>query len=228
VMVFPGVEVCHMDEKQYVVDALSIDESWRIFRIMAEFVEAIETLSQVKHAVSIFGSARTKPDDPYYQKAELLARRLVEKGFGVITGGGPGVMAAANKGAAEAGGQSVGMNIRLPFEQKPNPYANISIDYKYFFIRKVMFVKYAVAYVILPGGFGTMDELFEALTLIQTKRIKCFPVILMGSEYWKGLFDWLRKTMLRDNKISIEDLDLLQIIDDPDEAVKHIQKYVIV
>jgi len=227
-MVFPGVEVCHMDEKQYVVDALSIDESWRIFRIMAEFVEAIETLSQVKHAVSIFGSARTKPDDPYYQKAELLARRLVEKGFGVITGGGPGVMAAANKGAAEAGGQSVGMNIRLPFEQKQNPYANISIDYKYFFIRKVMFVKYAVAYVILPGGFGTMDELFEALTLIQTKRIKCFPVILMGSEYWKGLFDWLRKTMLRDNKISIEDLDLLQIIDDPDEAVKHIQKYVIV
>ena len=217
-----------MDEKQYVVDALSIDESWRIFRIMAEFVEAIETLSRVKHAVSIFGSARTKPDDPYYQKAELLARRLVEKGFGVITGGGPGVMAAANKGAAEAGGQSVGMNIRLPFEQKPNPYANVSIDYKYFFIRKVMFVKYAVAYVILPGGFGTMDELFEALTLIQTKRIKGFPVILMGSEYWKGLFDWLRKTMLRDNKISPEDLERFQIIDDPDEAVKLIQKYVIV
>jgi uncharacterized protein (TIGR00730 family) len=137
-------------------------------------------------------------------------------------------MAAANKGAAEAGGQSVGMNIRLPFEQKPNPYANISIDYKYFFIRKVMFVKYAVAYVILPGGFGTMDELFEALTLIQTKRIKSFPVILMGSEYWKGLFDWLRKTMLRDNKISLDDLELFQMIDDPDEAVKHIQKYVIV
>ena len=217
-----------MDEKQYVVDALSIDESWRIFRIMAEFVEGIETLSHMKHAVSIFGSARTKPDDPYYEKAEHLARHLVEKGFGVITGGGPGVMEAANKGAAEAGGQSVGMNIRLPFEQKPNPYANISIDYKYFFIRKVMFVKYAVAYVILPGGFGTMDELFEALTLIQTKRIKGFPVILMGSEYWKGLFDWLRKTMLRDNKISLDDLELFQMIDDPDEAVKHIQKYVIV
>jgi uncharacterized protein (TIGR00730 family) len=225
---FREEEVCHMDEKQYVVDSLSIDESWRIFRIMAEFVEAIETLSRVKHAVSIFGSARTKPDDPYYQKAELLARLLAEKGFGVITGGGPGVMAAANKGAAEAGGQSVGMNIRLPFEQKPNPYANVSIDYKYFFIRKVMFVKYAVAYVILPGGFGTMDELFEALTLIQTKRIKSFPVILMGSEYWKGLFDWLRKTMLRDNKISPEDLERFQIIDDPDEAVRHIQKYVIV
>ena len=216
-----------MDEKQYVVDALSIDESWRIFRIMAEFVEAIETLSRVKHAVSIFGSARTKPDDPYYQKAELLARRLAEKGFGVITGGGPGVMEAANKGASEAGGQSVGMNIRLPFEQKPNPYANVSIDYKYFFIRKVMFVKYAVAYVILPGGFGTMDELFEALTLIQTKRIKAFPVILMGNEYWKGLLDWLRKTMLRDKKISPADLELFQIIDDPEEAVRHIQRYVI-
>jgi len=217
-----------MDERnQFVVDALSIEESWRIFRIMAEFVEAIETLSKVKHAVSIFGSARTKPDDPYYQKAELLARLLAEKGFGVITGGGPGIMEAVNKGSAEAGGQSVGMNIRLPFEQKPNPYANISIDYKYFFIRKVMFVKYAMAYVIMPGGFGTMDELFEAITLIQTKRIKCFPVILMGSEYWKGLFDWLKKTMLRDNKISPADMELFQVIDDPAEVVKHIQKYVI-
>ena len=218
-----------MDERsQFVVDALSIEESWRIFRIMAEFVEAIETLSKVKHAVSIFGSARTQPDDPYYQKTEILTRLLAENGFGVITGGGPGIMEAANKGSAEAGGQSVGMNIRLPLEQKPNPYANISIDYKYFFIRKVMFVKYAMAYVIMPGGFGTMDELFEAITLIQTKRIKCFPVILMGSEYWKGLFDWLKKTMLRDNKISPEDLERFQIIDDPDEAVKHIQKYVIV
>jgi len=217
-----------MDERnQFVVDALSIEESWRIFRIMAEFVEAIETLSKVRHAVSIFGSARTKPDDPYYQKAELLARLLAEKGFGVITGGGPGIMEAANKGSAEAGGQSVGMNIRLPLEQKPNPYANISIDYKYFFIRKVMFVKYAMAYVIMPGGFGTMDELFEAITLIQTKRIKCFPVILMGSEYWKGLFDWLKKTMLRDNKISPTDMELFQVIDDPAEVVKHIQKYVI-
>jgi uncharacterized protein (TIGR00730 family) len=217
-----------MDERnQFVVDALSIEESWRIFRIMAEFVDAFETLSSIRHAVSIFGSARTQPDDPYYQKAEILARLLAEKGFGVITGGGPGIMEAANKGSAEAGGQSVGMNIRLPLEQKPNPYANISIDYKYFFIRKVMFVKYAMAYVIMPGGFGTMDELFEAITLIQTKRIKCFPVILMGSEYWKGLFDWLKKTMLRDNKISPADMELFQIIDDPAEVVKHIQKYVI-
>ncbi len=219
-----------MDERernQYVVDALSIEGAWRIFRIMAAFVDAIETRSTVQHAVSIFGSARTEPGDPYYGKAETLARLLAKKGFGVITGGGPGVMEAANKGAAEAGGQSVGMNIHLPFEQKPNPFANINIDYKYFFIRKVMFVKYAMAYVILPGGFGTLDELFEALTLIQTKRIKPFPVILMGSEFWKGLLDWLKKTMLRDGKISPEDLELFQIIYEPDEAVRHIQKYVI-
>jgi uncharacterized protein (TIGR00730 family) len=220
--------VYHVEEKQYVVDALSIDESWRVFRIMAEFVEAIETLSGVGHAVSIFGSARTRPEDPDFQKAELLARLLAERGFGVITGGGHGIMAAANKGAAEAGGQSVGMNIRLPFEQKPNPYANITIDYKYFFIRKVMFVKYAVAYIILPGGFGTMDELFEALTLIQTRRIKPFPVILMGSGYWKGLYDWLRDTMLTGGMISPEDLEYFRIIDDPNEAVRYIQKYVIV
>jgi hypothetical protein len=178
--------------------------------------------------VSIFGSARTTPDDPYYEKTEKLARRLAEKGFCVITGGGPGIMEAANKGAAEAGGQSVGMNIRLPFEQKPNAYANISIDYKYFFIRKVMFVKYAMAYVIMPGGFGTMDDLFEALTLIQTRRIRSFPVVLVGSEYWKGLVDWMKKTMIRSGTILPEDLDFITIIDDPDDVVKHIQKFVIV
>ncbi|MDQ5984510.1 MAG: LOG family protein YvdD [Syntrophus sp. SKADARSKE-3] len=217
-----------MEEKQYLVDALDIHESWRIFRIMAEFVDAIETLSSVERAVTIFGSARLKPEDPYYLKAEELGRRLVEKGFGVITGGGPGIMEAANKGAALAGGKSVGMNIRLPFEQKPNQFANIHVDYKYFFIRKVMFVKYAVAYVIMPGGFGTMDELFEALTLIQTRRIKSFPVILMGSDFWKGLLDWLRKTMLREGKISPEDFELIQVMDDPEEVVRHIQKFVIV
>jgi len=217
-----------MDEKQYVVDSLSIEESWRIFRIMAEFVDAIEVLSDVHKAVTIFGSARTLPTDIYYQKAERLAQLLAKNGFSVITGGGPGIMEAANKGASEAGGQSVGMNIRLPFEQKPNPYANIHIDYKYFFTRKVMFVKYAVAYVILPGGFGTMDELFEALTLIQTKRIKSFPLILMGGDYWQGLLDWLKKTMLADGKIQPADLELIQVIDDPEEVVKHIKKYVIV
>ena len=217
-----------MDEKQYVVDSLSIEESWRVFRIMAEFVDAIEVLSDVHKAVTIFGSARVAPTDIYYQKAEHLAQLLAKNGFSVITGGGSGIMEAANKGAAEAGGQSVGMNIRLPFEQKPNSYSNIRIDYKYFFTRKVMFVKYAVAYVIMPGGFGTMDELFEALTLIQTKRIKSFPLILMGRDYWQGLLDWLKKTMLAEGKILHADLELIQIIDDPEEVVKHIKKYVIV
>jgi hypothetical protein len=217
-----------MEEKQYVIDALSINESWRVFRIMAEFVESIETLSDVNNAVTIFGSARVKSDDIYYQKTENLTRLLVQNGFSVITGGGGGIMEAANKGAGEAGGKSVGMNIQLPFEQKPNPYANIHLHYKYFFIRKVMFVKYAIAYVILPGGFGTMDELFEALTLIQTKRIKSFPLILMGSEYWQGLLDWLKKTMLREDKILAGDLDLIQVVDEPEEVVKLIKKYIIV
>lgn len=217
-----------MEDKQYLVDALSIEESWRIFRIMAEFVEGIDALSKLRRAVTIFGSARGRAGEPYYEKAELLAGKLVENGFSVITGGGPGIMEAANKGAAEAGGQSVGLNIRLPYEQKPNPYSNIAIDYKYFFVRKVMFVKYAVAYVILPGGFGTLDELFEALTLIQTKRIKPFPVILLGTEYWKGLIDWLKSTMLRNGKIEESDLDIFTVLDDPDEAVRHIKKFVIV
>ncbi len=217
-----------MEEKQYVIDALSINESWRVFRIMAEFVEGIETLSDVNNAVTIFGSARVKPDDIYYQKTENLTRLLVQNGFSVITGGGGGIMEAANKGAGEAGGKSVGMNIQLPFEQKPNSYANINIHYKYFFMRKVMFVKYAVAYVILPGGFGTMDELFEALTLIQTKKIKSFPLILMGSNYWNGLLDWLKKTMLAEGKISPADLDLIQVVDEPEEVVKLIKKYIII
>ena len=216
-----------MRENQYVIDALSIDESWRVFRVMVEFVDGIEELSKIDRAVSIFGSARVTPDDPYYQKAETLARLLANAGFAVITGGGPGIMEAANKGAGEMTGKSVGMNIELPYEQKPNPYANVRINYKYFFIRKVMFVKYAVAYVIMPGGFGTMDELFEALTLIQTKRIKSFPVVLMGSDYWRGLLDWLKSTMLTDEKISPEDIDLIQVIDEPDDVMRYISKYVI-
>ena len=215
-------------EKQYLIDELSKEESWRIFRIMAEFVDSIEDLSRIHNGVTVFGSARVKPEDPYYQMAEKLGRLLVQNGFSVITGGGPGIMEAANKGAAEAGGRSVGMNIKLPFEQKPNPYANLQIDYKYFFIRKVMFVKYAVAYIIMPGGYGTMDEFFEALTLIQTKRVKSFPIIVMGREYWRGLLDWLKNTMLRANMILPFDIEMIQIIDEPEEVVKHIQKYVIV
>ena len=215
-------------EKQYLIDEISKEESWRIFRIMAEFVESIEVLSKVHNAVTIFGSARLKPDDKYYHMAEKLGQLLAQNGFAVITGGGSGIMEAANKGAAEAGGQSVGMNIKLPFEQKPNPYANLQLDYKYFFIRKVMFVKYAMAYIIMPGGYGTMDEFFEALTLIQTKRVKSFPVILMGRDYWQGLLDWLQNTMLQKGMILPFDLEMIQIIDEPEEVVKHIKKYVIV
>lgn len=217
-----------MDDKQYVIDSISTNESWRVFRIMAEIVEGVEILSKIGSAVTIFGSARVNPDDVYYQKTEQLARLLVQGGFGVITGGGPGIMEAANKGASEAGGKSVGMNIRLPYEQKPNPYANVHLEYKYFFVRKVMFVKYAVAYVILPGGFGTMDELFEALTLIQTRKTKPFPVILMGGDYWQGLIDWLKDKMLKEGKITPADMELIQIIEEPEDVVRHIKKYVIV
>ncbi|MHB8139274.1 MAG: LOG family protein [Smithellaceae bacterium] len=215
-------------EKQYLIDEISKEESWRIFRIMAEFVESIEVLSKVHNAVTVFGSARVKREDKYYQMAETLGRLLAQNGFPVITGGGPGIMEAANKGAAEAGGQSVGMNIKLPFEQKPNPYANLQLDYKYFFIRKVMFVKYAVAYVIMPGGYGTMDEMFEALTLIQTKRVRSFPVILMGREYWQGLLDWLKSAMVQKEMILPFDIEMIQVIDEPEEVVRQIKKYVIV
>ena len=217
-----------MEDKQYMLDSLSIEESWRVFRIMAEFVDSIESLSKVHNAVTIFGSARTKPGDEYYQKAEKLGRILAQNGFSVITGGGPGIMEAANKGAAEAGGKSIGLNIRLPYEQKPNPFANLRIEYKYFFIRKVMFIKYALAYVIMPGGFGTMDEFFEAMTLIQTKRVKGFPLILIGRDYWCGLLDWMQKSMLEQEMISPADLEMIQVIDDPEDVVKHIKKYVIV
>jgi len=216
-----------VSEKQYVVDQITLQESWRMFHIMAEFVEGFEALSKYHPAVSIFGSTKVKPGDEVYNKAERMGQLLVENGFAVITGGGPGVMEAANKGASSAGGKSIGLNIELPLEQKPNPYANITLRFRYFFVRKVMFVKYAVAYVILPGGFGTMDELFESVTLIQTQKIKPFPVILVGSNYWKGLLDWIKGVVLKEGKISPEDLDILQIIDEPEEIVKAIKKTVI-
>ena len=215
------------DRHQYLVDELSIVESWRIFRIMAELVDGIQTLSEIGPAVSIFGSSRTTPEDELYQKGRKIAYLLAKAGYTIISGGGPGMMEAANRGAADAGGNSVGLNIRLPFEQKPNPYANIQIDFKYFFVRKVMFVKYAMAYVILPGGFGTLDELFEALTLIQTNRIRAFPVIMVGSDYWKGLLDWIKDRMLEEKKISPDDLDLYQVADEPEQVVKIIRQRVI-
>lgn len=217
-----------MREKQYLVDDLTIRDTWRMFQILAEFVGGFEVMSEVFPAVTIFGSSRTEPDNPIYQTTEHLARQLVENGFNVISGGGPGVMEAANKGAAEAGGKSVGLHIHLPSEQQPNQYANVRLDFKYFFIRKVMFVKYAVAYVIMPGGFGTLDELFESLTLIQTERIRSFPVVLMNSEYWRGLIDWMKDTLLKSKAISESDLDIFSLVDTPEEAVQLIKKTVVV
>jgi len=217
-----------MPNKQYVIDEITIQDSWRMFRIIAEFVDGFEALAQCHPAVSIFGSTRVKPGDEVYQKAERIGQLFAEHGFSVITGGGPGVMEAANKGASAAGGKSIGLNIELPFEQKPNPYANITLSFRYFFVRKVMFVKYAVAYIILPGGFGTMDELLESVTLIQTHKIKPFPVILVGTNYWKGFLDWIKEVLLKEGKISPEDLDILQLIDEPAEIIKTIKKTVIV
>ena len=215
-------------EKQFIIDDFKIGEAWRLFKIMGEFVEGIERLHDIGPAVTIFGSARIKEDDPIYKKTEEIAALFVKSNFAVITGGGGGVMEAGNKGALKAGGTSVGMNIVLPFEQKPNDYSNIKLEFKYFFIRKVMFVKYATAYIIMPGGFGTMDELFEAVTLIQTHRIKPFPVILVGSDYWSGLLEWIKATLLEHHKISDNDLDILQIMDDPEEIVRAVQKVVII
>lgn len=195
-------------------------DAWRVFRIMGEFVEGFDTLARLGPAVSIFGSARTTHNDRYYQAAEETARLLAEEGFAVVTGGGPGIMEAANKGACDAGGESVGCNIELPFEQGMNAYVKTAINFRYFFVRKTMFVKYAEAFIIFPGGFGTMDELFEALTLIQTGKVRDFPVVLFGKEYWQGLLDWLHNTMAAHRKINDEDLNLLVVTDSPHEAVR--------
>ena len=216
-----------MPDKRYIINEITIRDSWRMFHILAEFVEGFEALAECRPSVSIFGSSRAKPEDETYQKAEAIAQLLAENGFGIITGGGPGVMEAANKGAAFAGGKSIGLNIQIPLEQTANPYANIRLNFRYFFVRKVMFVKYAVAYIILPGGFGTLDELFESLTLIQTQKIKPFPVILVGSTYWKGLLDWMKEVVLKEGKASPSDLEILQIIDEPAEIIKAIKKTVI-
>jgi len=214
-------------EKQFLIDDFKIGESWRLFKIMGEFVEGVDNLHDIGPAVTIFGSARTKPDDPVYKKAEKIAALFAKNNFAVITGGGGGVMEAANKGATEAGGTSVGLNIVLPFEQKPNKYSNINLDFNYFFIRKVMFVKYAFAYIIMPGGFGTLDELFESVTLVQTQRIKPFPIILVDSDYWNGLKEWITSRLLKEGKISPEDIDILQVMDNPEEIVNAVKKMVV-
>jgi uncharacterized protein (TIGR00730 family) len=198
-------------------------DAWRSLRILSEFVEGFDTLSDLPPAVSVFGSARAKPGSAEVELAERLGGALARAGYAVITGGGPGVMSAANRGAREAGGLSVGLGIELPYEQGMNPYVDIGIDFRYFFARKTMFVKYAQAFCVLPGGFGTMDELFEALTLVQTGKVTRFPVVLLDSAYWRGLIDWMRDTMLVQAKIGPDDLDLLCVTDDVDEAVRHIQ-----
>jgi uncharacterized protein (TIGR00730 family) len=197
-------------------------DAWRALRILSEFVEGFDTLADLPPAVSVFGSARTKPGTRDWELSERLGTALARAGYAVITGGGPGVMEAANKGCAEAGGLSVGLGIELPFEQGLNEWVDIGIDFRYFFVRKTMFVKYAQAFVVLPGGFGTLDELFEALTLVQTKKVTRFPVVLMGTSYWQGLIDWMRDTMAADGKIGPEDLNLFCLTDDVDEAVNYI------
>ncbi len=201
---------------------IKTNDSWAIFKIMGEFVNGYEKLSKIGPCVSIFGSARTKPDNPYYVLAEKIAKRIVESGYGVITGGGPGIMEAGNKGAHLGGGTSVGLNIDLPFEQHDNPYidSDKSLDFDYFFVRKVMFVKYSQGFVVMPGGFGTLDELFEAITLIQTHKIEKFPIILVGTKFWEGLLDWVKATLLESfGNISAKDLDLIHLVDTEEEVV---------
>ena len=217
-----------MVERQYVIDAITVNESWRLFKILSEFVDGFETLSDSHPCVSIFGSARVSPGEEYYERTVVIARKLAENGFNIITGGGPGLMEAANKGANEGGAKSIGLNIQLPMEQEYNQYSNVRLDFKYFFVRKVMFIKYAQAYIGMPGGLGTLDEIFEALTLIQTERIRPFPVILVGSDYWNGLWEWIKKELLGRGMISPEDMDLVTILDDPDAVVKTIKRFVVI
>lgn len=225
-----------MDDKKRLQEAfkqkdwneIKTNDSWAVFKIMSEFVEGYERLAKMGPCVSIFGSARTKPNNPYYKTAEELAFQLTQNGYGVITGGGPGIMEAGNKGAQRGGGISVGLNIDLPFEQEANPFIDNDklLNFQYFFPRKVMFVKYAQGFIVLPGGFGTLDELFEAITLIQTKKIGKFPIILLGESYWNGLIEWIKEVMLgQEANISKKDLNLLKIVDSPEEAVLEINKF---
>jgi len=205
-------------------DEFTHTDPWRVFRIMGEFVEGFDELATLSRGIAIFGSARTKPDDPDYKAAQETGALLAAQGFAVITGGGPGIMEAANRGAYDAGGLSIGCNIELPFEQRPNAYQTLSLTFKYFFVRKMMFVKYSLAFIIFPGGFGTFDELFEALTLIQTRKIRNFPIVLVGTRYWSGMLDWLRAEVLTGGKVSEHDLDIFHVTDSPAEVVEIVMK----
>ncbi|MFN4196663.1 MAG: TIGR00730 family Rossman fold protein [Caldimicrobium sp.] len=218
------IKIPFEEEKQYVLEGLQAKESWRLFKIMAEFVEGFEVLPKIYPGVTIFGSARAEPESIDYKKAEELGRLLVKAGFSVITGGGPGIMEAANKGAAEGGGYSVGLNIKLPMEQEPNPYANLRLEFRYFFVRKVMLAKYSVAFVFFPGGYGTMDEMFEILTLVQTKKIRPVPVILVDKNFWKPLYTWFTKTLIPTGKISTTEVEIFKILEEPNEIVAYIKE----
>ncbi|MCM8796607.1 MAG: TIGR00730 family Rossman fold protein [Candidatus Omnitrophica bacterium] len=206
-------------------DNFTQEETWRVFRIMSEFIDGFEALSQVGNAVSIFGSSRTKRGSQYYRLAEEIAYLLAKDGYAIITGSGPGIMEAANKGAKRAGGESIGLNIQIPLEQKPNKYVDILLNFRYFFVRKVMFVKYAKAFVILPGGYGTLDEFTEAINLIQTRRIGKFPVVLVNRKYWQGMLNWLRGVVLKKGNISKEDVDIFTVVDKPREVIAEIRKF---
>ena len=210
-------------EQQYVVDEISTSESWRLFRIMAEFVEGVETLARIQPGVAIFGSARVLPGSAPYELAYETARKLAQAGYTIITGGGPGVMEAANKGAHEVGAQSVGLNINLPLEQRPNPYVKTLFGFRYFFVRKVMFVKYSQAFIIMPGGFGTLDELFESITLIQTHKIKPFPVILVGRNFWTPLLQWMEENLQANGLISNGDRSIMRVADSPEDVLAIVQ-----
>jgi hypothetical protein len=207
------------------MEDLRKSETWRVFRIQSELVEGFETLHELGPAVTVFGSSRLKPETKYYEKAVKLGKRLSSDGFAVITGGGPGIMEGANKGAKEGESKSVGLNIEIPMEQDPNGFQNISLSFRYFFVRKLMFVKYAIAFVIFPGGFGTLDELFEALTLAQTKKIRAFPIILVGKKYWSGLIEWLKNTLVAGGTISKEDMDLISITDDIEDICRIVSEH---
>lgn len=208
-----------------MIQDLKGDEAWRMFRILAEFTEGFDKLASIDNGVSIFGSARLKPGSEYYEAAREIANKLAKQEFTIITGGGPGIMEAANRGAADAGQKNIGLNIELPFEQTPNPYQSISMEFKYFFVRKVMFVKYSMGYVCMPGGFGTLDEMFESLTLMQTHKVFKMPIVLYGSEYWSGLVDWLKEKLVKLELIKPEDLDLFCVTDDIDEVIDVMTKH---
>lgn len=217
----------HNSLKQKTWDEIITKDSWMVFKVMAEFVDGYEKLAKIGPCVSIFGSARLKPDTKYYDMAVEIAEKITKLGFGIITGGGPGIMEAGNKGAFNAKGTSIGLNIDLPFEQHFNPYINksYSMNFDYFFVRKVMFVKYSQGFIVMPGGFGTLDELTEAMTLIQTNKIGKFPIVLVGSEFWRGLLDWFKATLLKEKMIAEDDLDLYRVVDTADEAVAHIKAF---